>query len=86
MLKLTIRPGECLAIGEDVKVVITGGTQNNYHVMIDAQKSMNIVRGSVLEKNAADNERQKLKKYYVDEPLTKEDIRRLKAAQNRQKQ
>ncbi len=86
MLKLTIRPGECLAIGEDVKVVITGGTQNNYHVMIDAPKSMNIVRGSVLEKNAADNERQKLKKYYVDEPLTKEDIRRLKAAQNRQKQ
>ena len=54
--------------------------------MIDAPKSMNIVRGSVLEKNAADNERQKLKKYYVDEPLTKEDIRRLKAAQNRQKQ
>ena len=86
MLKLTIRPGECLAIGEDVKVVITGGTQNNYHVMIDAPKSMNIVRGSVLEKNAADNERQKLKKYYVDEPFTKEDIRRLKAAQNRQKQ
>ena len=86
MLKITIRPGECLAIGEDVKVVITGGTQNNYHVMIDAPKSMNIVRGSVLEKNAADNERQKLKKYYVDEPLTKEDIRRLKAAQNRQKQ
>lgn len=86
MLKLTIRPGECLAIGEDVKVVITGGTQNNYHVMIDAPKSMNIVRGSILEKNAADNERQKLKKYYVDEPLTKEDIRRLKAAQNRQKQ
>ena len=83
MLKLTIRPGECLAIGEDVKVVITGGTQNNYHVMIDAPKSMNIVRGSVLEKNAADNERQKLKKYYVDVPLTKEDIRRLKAAQNR---
>ena len=80
MLKLTIRPGECPAIGEDVKVVITGGTQNNYHVMIDAPKSMNIVRGSVLEK------RQKLKKYYVDEPLTKEDIRRLKAAQNRQKQ
>ena len=83
MLKLTIRPGECLAIGEDVKVVITGGTQNNYHVMIDAPKSMNIVRGSVLEKHAADNERQKLKKYYVDEPFTKEDIRRLKAAQNR---
>ena len=24
-----------------------------------------------------------LKKYYADEPLTKEDIRRLKAAQNR---
>lgn len=83
MLKLTVRPGECLSIGDDIKVVITGGTQNNYHIMVDAPKSLNIVRGSVLEKNATEKERQKLKKYYADEPLTKEDIRRLKAAQNR---
>ncbi len=83
MLKLTVRPGECLSIGDDIKVVITGGTQNNYHIMVDAPKSLNIVRGSVLEKNATEKERQNLKKYYADEPLTKEDIRRLKAAQNR---
>lgn len=63
MLKLTVRPGECLSIGDDIKVVITGGTQNNYHIMVDAPKSLNIVRGSVLEKNATEKERQKLKKY-----------------------
>ena len=83
MLKLTIKPGECLAIGEDVKVVITGGTQNNYHVMVDAPRSMNIVRGKVLEKNATEEERKKMKKYYTDTPLTGEDVRRLIAAQKR---
>lgn len=81
MLNLTIRPGECLVIGEDVKVVITGGTQNNYHVMVEAPKSMNIVRGSVLEKKVDKFGKRKAKKYYVDKPLTKEDIDRLKAVQ-----
>ena len=84
MLKLTVRPGECLSIGDDIKVVITGGTQNNYHIMVDAPKSLNIVqRQCSWKKMLAEKERQKLKKYYADEPLTKEDIRRLKAAQNR---
>lgn len=83
MLKLTIKPGECLAIGDDVKVVITGGTQNNYHIMIDAPRSMNIVRGKVLEKNASEEQRKNMRQYYPDTPLTKEDIRRLKASQKR---
>lgn len=85
MLKLTVKPGECLNIGNDVRVVITGGTQNNYHIMIDAPKEMNIVRGRVLEKKVDKYGQRKAKKYYVDEPLTKEDIDRLKAAQERAK-
>ena len=83
MLKLTIKPGECLTIGEDVKVVITGGTQNNYHIMVDAPRSMNIVRGKVLEKYLSETEKKKLKKYYVDEPVSPEQMRKYIANQEK---
>ena len=83
MLKLTIKPGECLFIGDTVKVVITGGTHNNFHILVDAPKSMNIVRGSVIEKKLSPQEKNKLKKYYVDEPLKKEEINRYIASKER---
>ena len=67
MLNFTIKPGEYFTIGEDIKVVFLGGTANNYKVMVDAPRSYNIVRGSVLEKNAAlQEEKEKLKKFYPE--------------------
>lgn len=50
MLKLTVKAGEYLLVGDDIKVVFTGGSSNNLHVLVDAPKSMNIVRSTALEK------------------------------------
>ena len=50
MLKLTVKAGEYLLVGDNIKVVFTGGSANNMHVLVDAPKSMNIVRSTALEK------------------------------------
>lgn len=50
MLKLSVRPGEYLMIGSNVKVIFTGGTGNNLHVMIDAPKEVSVVRSKAAEK------------------------------------
>ena len=39
MLKLTVKAGEYLLVGDDVKVVFTGGSSNNLHILVDAPKS-----------------------------------------------
>ena len=46
MLKLTLKPGEYLNIGENVKVVFSGGSANNIHLLIDAPREMSVVRSS----------------------------------------
>lgn len=50
MLKLSVRPGEYLMIGKDVKVIFTGGTGNNLRVLVDAPKEVPIVRSKAAEK------------------------------------
>ena len=44
MLKLTLKPGDFIDIGSDVKVIFSGGSANNIHLLIDAPKNMNIAR------------------------------------------
>ena len=36
MLKLTIKPGEFIDIGKDIRVVYSGGSEGNIHLLIDA--------------------------------------------------
>lgn len=50
MLKLTMKPGEYLMVGEQVKVVFTGGSANNIHILVEAPKEVNIVRSKAAEK------------------------------------
>ena len=50
MLKLTIEAGEYVMIGDDIKVVFTGGTSHHARVLIDAPKTFKIIRSSALEK------------------------------------
>lgn len=50
MLKLTLKAGEYLLIGDGIKVVYTGGSGNNGHLLVDAPRSMNIARSGALEK------------------------------------
>lgn len=50
MLKLTVEAGEYFMIGDDIKVVFTGGTSRYARVLVEAPRSLNIVRSSALEK------------------------------------
>lgn len=46
MLKLTLRPGDFIDIGENIKVVFSGGSANNIHLLIDAPRELNIARNT----------------------------------------
>lgn len=50
MLKLTMKPGEYLLLGEEIKIIFAGGSANNVHILVDAPKSVNIARSTALEK------------------------------------
>jgi len=44
MLTLTLRPGEYVDIGNDIRFIFTGGTANNIHVLVDAPKDRKVFR------------------------------------------
>lgn len=75
MLRLTVSTEEYLQIGDNVKIVFLGGSRNHLRVMVDAPKEVNIVRSSVIEKDAEEGMREKLPKYYA-EPELPEKYRR----------
>ena len=66
MLKLTLQPGEYLDIGENIRVVFTGGSARNAHLMIDAPREISIVRSNAGGKKAAKDS------YYVDKGISEE--------------
>ncbi len=76
MLNFTIKPGESFQIGKDITVVFLGGTPNNLKVMVDAPRSYNIVRGSLLEKQ---------KNYYPEPAIPAEAMRKMIAKQKQEK-
>lgn len=49
MLNFTLKPGDYFMIGDDIKVVMAGGTANNCRIMVEAPREYNIVRSRVLE-------------------------------------
>ena len=78
MLNLTVRPGEYLQIGKDIKLVFVGGTNNNLKIMVDAPRKYNIVRSTVLEKNAkTEDEKKAIPKYYKEE-IPEELVKKIK--------
>ena len=50
MLKLTLRPGDFIDIGENIRVVFSGGSANNIHLLIDAPKEVNIARNTAQQR------------------------------------
>lgn len=85
MLNFTLKSGEYFTIGDDIKVVITGGTKNYFRVMVDAPRSYNILREQILEKNAPEEQKSELKKYYPEPELSEKDIKKLVAKQKKKK-
>lgn len=66
MLRLTVSTEEYLQIGEDIKIVFLGGSKNHLRIMVDAPKSVNVVRSKVVENHArTEEERASLPHFYA---------------------
>ena len=88
MLKLTIKQGEYICIGDEIRVIFSGGSANNMHVLVDAPREYNIVRNKVLEKSLPEKEKSKIPTYYREDGLSdeaKEQIRKIIAKEKRKK-
>ncbi len=79
MLKLTVKPGEYLLIGDQVKLVFAGGSANNLRILVDAPRSVNIARSATLEKYGLAAEPGNEVKHYKERALSKEAQDRIKA-------
>lgn len=79
MLKLTLKAGEYLLIGDNIKVVYTGGSGNNGHLLIDAPKSMNIARSQILEKYGLAADPGNEVKHYRDRDISPEAKAKIRA-------
>ena len=72
MLKLTLKPGEYIDIGDNIKVIFSGGSANNIHLLVDAPREVNIVRSSV---NKAAVE--KVDEYQTEEGISQEALKEI---------
>ena len=46
MLKLSLKPGEYITLGDNIKIVFSGGSANNIHLLVDAPREVNIARST----------------------------------------
>jgi carbon storage regulator len=65
MLKLTLKPGDYIDIGENVRVVFSGGSANNIHLLVDAPREINIARSSAGGRKANSP-------YYAEQKISEE--------------
>lgn len=75
MLKLSLKQGEYLNIGDDIRVVYAGGTGNHIRLLVEAPRNINIAR------NKTENNPERRKDSYYAEPgisrEAQEEIRRI---------
>ncbi|MEE1341616.1 MAG: carbon storage regulator [Lachnospiraceae bacterium] len=81
MLKLTLKPGEYINIGDNVKVVFSGGSANNIHLLVDAPREIAIVRS-----NANTNKDKDAKTFYKEKGISKEAQKEIANIIRREKQ
>jgi carbon storage regulator len=67
LLKLSLKEGEYMTIGENIKVVYVGSNGKNGRFLIDAPRELNIARS----KNEVSEETEK-KTYYPDPEISAE--------------
>lgn len=79
MLKLTVKPGEYLLIGDEIKLVFTGGSANNLRILIDAPRTMNVARSSALERYGMAADPGNETKHYRERDLSPEAQAKIKA-------
>ena len=81
MLKLTIKPGEFINIGEDIRVVYSGGSEGNIHLLIDAPRELNIVRSKVLARNKEKEVKEAsrfISPYYAESKLSPDTLTKIR--------
>lgn len=78
MLKLSLRPGEFIDIGEDIRVIFSGGSANNIHLLVNAPKELNIARSSAGDKGNPD--------YYREKGISEQAKREIREILRREKQ
>ena len=44
MLKLSLKPGEYITLGDNIKIIFSGGSANNIHLLVDAPREINVAR------------------------------------------
>ena len=81
MVKLTLRLGEFIDIGENVRVIFSGGSANNIHLLVDAPKEVNIARSSAGKKKAE----QSARTYYREKGISEEAQREIVSILMREK-
>ena len=79
MLKLTVKPGEYLLIGDEIKLVFAGGSSNNLRILVDAPRNMNVARSATLEKHGMAAEPGNEVKHYKDREISPEAQEKIKA-------
>ena len=78
MLKLSLKPGEYIDIGKDIRIVFSGGSSNNIHLLVDAPREYNIARSSAKEvKDRAH--------YYKEKPISEEAQKQIAGIIRREK-
>ncbi len=87
MLKLTLKPGEFIDIGEEIRVVFSGGSSNNIHLLVEAPRSYNIARSGALRKRGICVDEAHMPHYRAERELSPEAKKKIYAiiAQERRK-
>ena len=68
MLRMSVKNGEYIMVGDDVKIVFLGGGAGQTRIMIDAPKEINVVRSKAIEKRIEGSELlAKMPRYYPQE-------------------
>ena len=68
MLKLTLKPGDYINIGNDIQVIFSGGSANNIHLLINAPREYGIERKSKKTNSSP---------YYGEKAISKEAQRQI---------
>ena len=73
MLKLSLKQGQYVNIGDNIRVVYVGGSGNHARLLIDAPRELNIAR-STTEENPA----RKRETYYAEPGISREAQQEIK--------
>ncbi len=79
MLKLTVKPGEYLLIGDDIKLVFAGGSSKNLRILVDAPKQYNIVRSEALARYGMAADLGNEVRHYPDKGISPEAQEKIKS-------